>query len=138
MSTKDTALFLQTLETMDTGKPFLHAFFIDLEGCIKTFRYFAGWADKIQGRTIPTGEPMKTLTLLGSTWGGAVFSSPLLALSPAVCLSHGLCPHVDHANSSRELNLCFELEPKPLLCVTDKTETWDPQRLLFLSFSFTQ
>lgn len=48
---------LQTLETMDTGKPFLHAFFIDLEGCIKTLRYFAGWADKIQGRTIPTGEP---------------------------------------------------------------------------------
>ena len=49
-------MFLQTLETMDTGKPFLHAFFIDLEGCIKTFRYFAGWADKIQGRTIPAGE----------------------------------------------------------------------------------
>lgn len=49
-------MFLQTLETMDTGKPFLHAFFVDLEGCIKTFRYFAGWADKIQGRTIPTGE----------------------------------------------------------------------------------
>lgn len=48
---------MQTLETMDTGKPFLHAFFMDLEGCIKTFRYFAGWADKIQGRTIPTGKP---------------------------------------------------------------------------------
>uniref|UniRef100_A0A3Q2IDL1 aldehyde dehydrogenase (NAD(+)) n=1 Tax=Equus caballus TaxID=9796 RepID=A0A3Q2IDL1_HORSE len=45
---------LATLETMDSGKPFLHAFFIDLEGCIKTLRYFAGWADKIQGRTIPT------------------------------------------------------------------------------------
>lgn len=53
---KGAILFLQTLETMDTGKPFLHAFFIDLEGCIKTFRYFAGWADKIQGRTIPAGE----------------------------------------------------------------------------------
>lgn len=55
----DTVFSLQTLETMDTGKPFLHAFFIDLEGCIKTLRYFAGWADKIQGRTIPTGEPMR-------------------------------------------------------------------------------
>lgn len=49
-------LLSQTLETMDTGKPFLQAFFIDLEGCIKTLRYFAGWADKIQGRTIPTGK----------------------------------------------------------------------------------
>lgn len=56
------AFSLQTLETLDTGKPFLHAFFIDLEGCIKTLRYFAGWADKIQGRTIPTGEPKKALS----------------------------------------------------------------------------
>lgn len=56
------AFSLQTLETLDTGKPFLHAFFIDLEGCIKTLRYFAGWADKIQGRTIPTGEPRKALS----------------------------------------------------------------------------
>lgn len=48
--------FFQTLETMDTGKPFLQAYFIDLEGCIKTLRYYAGWADKIQGRTIPVGK----------------------------------------------------------------------------------
>lgn len=59
MSETDVVFMLQTLETMDTGKPFLHAFFIDLEGCVKTLRYFAGWADKIQGRTIPTGELMQ-------------------------------------------------------------------------------
>ncbi|CAO2614294.1 Aldehyde dehydrogenase family 1 member A3 [Lemmus lemmus] len=53
---------LATLETMDTGKPFLHAFFVDLEGCIKTFRYFAGWADKIQGRTIPTDNNVVCFT----------------------------------------------------------------------------
>lgn len=45
---------------MDTGKPFLQAYFIDLEGCIKTLRYYAGWADKIQGRTIPVGECLQT------------------------------------------------------------------------------
>uniref|UniRef100_A0A8B9NMB9 retinal dehydrogenase n=1 Tax=Accipiter nisus TaxID=211598 RepID=A0A8B9NMB9_9AVES len=49
-------VILATLETMDTGKPFLQAYFIDLEGCIKTLRYYAGWADKIQGRTIPVDE----------------------------------------------------------------------------------
>uniref|UniRef100_A0A9L0RCI6 Aldehyde dehydrogenase 1 family member A3 n=1 Tax=Equus caballus TaxID=9796 RepID=A0A9L0RCI6_HORSE len=53
---------LATLETMDSGKPFLHAFFIDLEGCIKTLRYFAGWADKIQGRTIPTDDNVVCFT----------------------------------------------------------------------------
>ncbi|ETE65935.1 Aldehyde dehydrogenase family 1 member A3, partial [Ophiophagus hannah] len=46
---------LATLETLDTGKPFLQAFFVDLEGCIKTLRYYAGWADKIQGKNIPVG-----------------------------------------------------------------------------------
>jgi len=45
---------------MDTGKPFLQAYFIDLEGCIKTLRYYAGWADKIQGKTIPVGKFLQT------------------------------------------------------------------------------
>lgn len=88
MSTKDTALFLQTLETMDTGKPFLHAFFVDLEGCIKTFRYFAGWADKIQGRTIPTGEPAQTLTSLASTGESIPPAHPCPLFFPLQCV----CP----------------------------------------------
>uniref|UniRef100_A0A9J8DGT6 Aldehyde dehydrogenase 1 family, member A3 n=1 Tax=Cyprinus carpio carpio TaxID=630221 RepID=A0A9J8DGT6_CYPCA len=44
---------LATLESMDTGKPFLHAFFVDLDGSIKTLRYYAGWTDKIHGKTMP-------------------------------------------------------------------------------------
>lgn len=52
-------LHLQTMETMDTGKPFLQSFFIDLEGSIKTLRYYAGWADKIHGKTMPVGECFK-------------------------------------------------------------------------------
>uniref|UniRef100_A0A6Q2WU31 Aldehyde dehydrogenase domain-containing protein n=1 Tax=Esox lucius TaxID=8010 RepID=A0A6Q2WU31_ESOLU len=47
---------LATMETMDTGKPFLHSFFIDLDGSIKTLRYYAGWADKIHGKTMPVGK----------------------------------------------------------------------------------
>ncbi|XP_057201960.1 aldehyde dehydrogenase family 1 member A3 [Triplophysa rosa] len=47
---------LATLESMDTGKPFLHAFFVDLEGSIKTLRYYAGWTDKIHGKTMPVDE----------------------------------------------------------------------------------
>lgn len=45
---------------MDTGKPFLQSFFVDLEGSIKTLRYYAGWADKIHGKTMPVGECFKT------------------------------------------------------------------------------
>uniref|UniRef100_A0A671P4Z1 aldehyde dehydrogenase (NAD(+)) n=1 Tax=Sinocyclocheilus anshuiensis TaxID=1608454 RepID=A0A671P4Z1_9TELE len=60
-----TLIFLlssQTLESLDTGKPFLSSFFVDLQGTIKTFRYFAGWADKIHGSTIPTDGEYFTLT----------------------------------------------------------------------------
>uniref|UniRef100_A0A674EG96 Retinaldehyde dehydrogenase 3 n=2 Tax=Salmo trutta TaxID=8032 RepID=A0A674EG96_SALTR len=52
---RDRAL-LATMETIDTGKPFLHSFFIDLDGSIKTLRYYAGWADKIHGKTMPVGK----------------------------------------------------------------------------------
>ncbi|TRY60083.1 hypothetical protein DNTS_011998, partial [Danionella cerebrum] len=47
---------LATLESKDTGKPFLHAFFVDLDGSIKTLRYYAGWTDKIHGRSMPVDE----------------------------------------------------------------------------------
>ncbi|KAF3687023.1 Aldehyde dehydrogenase family 1 member A3 [Channa argus] len=49
-------LLLATLETLDTGKPFLQSFFIDLDGCIKTMHYYAGWADKIHGKSLPVDE----------------------------------------------------------------------------------
>ncbi|KAJ8792844.1 hypothetical protein J1605_004029 [Eschrichtius robustus] len=50
---------LATMESLNGGKPFLQAFYVDLQGVIKTLRYYAGWADKIHGMTIPVGE--KTL-----------------------------------------------------------------------------
>lgn len=55
-------LLLATLETMDTGKPFLQSFFIDLDGGIKTLRYYAGWADKIQGKSLHIDESFMCLT----------------------------------------------------------------------------
>uniref|UniRef100_A0A3Q3LNV6 Aldehyde dehydrogenase 1 family, member A3 n=1 Tax=Mastacembelus armatus TaxID=205130 RepID=A0A3Q3LNV6_9TELE len=52
----------KTLETLDTGKPFLQSFFIDLDGSIKTLRYYAGWADKIHGKSLPVDESFVCLT----------------------------------------------------------------------------
>lgn len=45
---------LATLETIHNGKPFAESIF-DMDCCINTFRYYAGWADKIHGKTIPAG-----------------------------------------------------------------------------------
>ncbi|CAL8404745.1 unnamed protein product, partial [Boreogadus saida] len=47
------SVYLATLESLDCGKPFLTTLFVDLQGTIKTLRYFAGYADKIHGTTIP-------------------------------------------------------------------------------------
>ncbi|MBW00292.1 Retinal dehydrogenase 1, partial [Eschrichtius robustus] len=55
-------LLLATMESMNGGKLFSNAYLMDLGGCIKTLRYCAGWADKIQGRTIPIDGNFFTYT----------------------------------------------------------------------------
>ncbi len=44
---------LARVESLDNGKPFTEARNGDLPMVVDTFRYYAGWADKIQGQTIP-------------------------------------------------------------------------------------
>lgn len=44
---------LAVLESMDMGKPVNMLKNIDFCGVVQTFRYYAGWADKIHGQTIP-------------------------------------------------------------------------------------
>jgi aldehyde dehydrogenase (NAD+) len=41
------------LETLDNGKPRSESFHVDIASCIGCIRYYAGWADKIQGKTCP-------------------------------------------------------------------------------------
>lgn len=45
--------YLASLESLDNGKPFQDAFNIDLSLTIKCYRYYAGWADKTHGKTVP-------------------------------------------------------------------------------------
>ncbi|KAF8958717.1 aldehyde dehydrogenase [Flammula alnicola] len=44
------------LEALDVGKVFKNAKYMDITGAISTFRYYAGWADKVQGKTIETRD----------------------------------------------------------------------------------
>jgi aldehyde dehydrogenase (NAD+) len=48
---------LAALETLDNGKPYRDALNADLALTIKCYRYYAGWADKIHGKTIPVEGP---------------------------------------------------------------------------------
>lgn len=48
---------LAALETLDNGKPIKDSRAADLPLVIDCFRYYAGWADKIEGKTIPVRGP---------------------------------------------------------------------------------
>ncbi|XP_068179894.1 aldehyde dehydrogenase, mitochondrial-like [Antennarius striatus] len=47
------AAYLAELETLDNGKPYAVSYSVDLPNVVKVFRYYAGWADKWEGKTIP-------------------------------------------------------------------------------------
>jgi betaine-aldehyde dehydrogenase len=55
------------LESLDVGKPGFEPRAIDLPQAVRTFRHFAGWADKVTGRSIPTagylGRPTVSYTV---------------------------------------------------------------------------
>jgi len=48
---------LAKLESLDNGKPLADALAADLPLVIACYRYYAGWADKIHGKTIPINGP---------------------------------------------------------------------------------
>lgn len=48
---------LARLETVDQGQPFGISSTISLPGAIEHFRYFAGWATKLHGITVPVSIP---------------------------------------------------------------------------------
>ncbi len=50
------------LESLDNGKPTNFAAAADIPLAIKCIRYYAGWADKIQGKTIPIAGPYNCYT----------------------------------------------------------------------------
>ncbi|MER3479115.1 MAG: betaine-aldehyde dehydrogenase [Meiothermus sp.] len=48
---------LRQLESLDTGKPVMETHLFDLPVTVDHFRYFAGWATKITGETLPVSLP---------------------------------------------------------------------------------
>ena len=48
---------LARLESLDNGKPFSMAKAVDVAATAACYRYFAGWADKVTGKTIPLEGP---------------------------------------------------------------------------------
>jgi aldehyde dehydrogenase (NAD+) len=54
---------IATLETINQGKPIFESRKIDMPFLIQLFRYYAGWADKLGGETIPVQPGFLNYTL---------------------------------------------------------------------------
>jgi len=44
------------LETLDNGKPIFESRSVDVPGAVEALRYYAGWADKVTGTTLPVAN----------------------------------------------------------------------------------
>ncbi|XP_028907608.1 cytosolic 10-formyltetrahydrofolate dehydrogenase isoform X3 [Ornithorhynchus anatinus] len=89
---------LATIESVDSGAVYTLALKTHVGMSIQTFRYFAGWCDKIQGSTIPINQarPNHNLTLTKKEPIGVCgivipWNYPLMMLSwkTAACLAAG-------------------------------------------------
>jgi len=84
--------YLAKLETLDNGKPYSDSYNIDLSLAIKCYRYYAGYTDKLHGKTIPTDGDFFNYTRLepvGVVGQIIPWNFPLLMqawkLGPALC-----------------------------------------------------
>jgi aldehyde dehydrogenase (NAD+) len=46
------------VETLDNGKPIFESRYVDMPSVVDCLRYYAGWADKITGETLPVAGPV--------------------------------------------------------------------------------
>jgi aldehyde dehydrogenase (NAD+) len=73
-----------TLETLDNGKPIFESRQVDIPMVAEVFRYYAGWATKIHGETVPVRGPFLNYTLrepLGVVAAIVPWNFPLLLAS---------------------------------------------------------
>nr|XP_029521909.1 mitochondrial 10-formyltetrahydrofolate dehydrogenase-like [Oncorhynchus nerka] len=89
---------LATIESIDSGAVYTLALKTHVGMSIQTFRYFAGWCDKIQGKTIPINQarPNRNLTFTKKEPLGVCaiiipWNYPLMMLAwkSAACLAAG-------------------------------------------------
>lgn len=79
----------QSLETLDNGKPYLAAYHGDVSGIIKNLRYYAGWADKNHGMTLPTDGKYFAYTRHEPV-GKLLFIHMYLSLATGLFALHGV------------------------------------------------
>ena len=57
---RDNAEELAEIDALDAGKPITNSLRVDIPAAIDCFEYYAGWADKLHGETVPVRAPAFT------------------------------------------------------------------------------
>ena len=104
----------QSLETLDTGKPIGVSVAADVALSIKCYRYYAGWADKNYGQTIPIDGPYFSYTRhepIGVCGQIIPWNFPLLmqAWKLAPALATGNCVVMKLAEQERHYSVLYRL-----------------------------
>ena len=88
---------IATLESLDNGKTFFESSRIDVPFVANLFRYYAGWATKYHGKTIPVSGPFLNYTLMepiGVVAAIVPWNFPLLLaswkLAPALAMGNSV------------------------------------------------
>jgi len=88
--------YLSCLETLDSGKPYTHSYFMDTTGISKLLRYYGGWTDKITGKCVPVDGDYLSYTLVQPV---GVCGLILPWNMPLVSLGMKLCPALACGNT---------------------------------------
>ena len=125
------------LETLHNGKPIFESRQIEIPASAECFEYYAGWADKIQGETIPVKGHHLTYTLrdpVGVVAAIVPWNFPLLltAWKVAPALACGNTVIIKPASQTpltalalAEIALEIGLPPGVLNVVTGPARAWD-------------
>jgi len=99
-------VYLACLETLDSGKPYTHSFFMDTTAISKLMRYYGGWTDKIHGKSVPVDGDYLSYTLvqpIGVCGLILPWNMPLISLGmkigPALCCGNTVVVKPDENTS---------------------------------------
>ncbi|KAJ3096041.1 aldehyde dehydrogenase (NAD(P)(+)) ald5 [Phlyctochytrium planicorne] len=96
---------LAALESWDNGKVFTEARYVDLPKCISTLRYYAGWADKLNGKVVDMDNNHHTYTRL-EPWGVVGQIMYAWKLGPALCTGNAIVMKTSEKTPLSALKVC--------------------------------
>nr|KAF6281976.1 aldehyde dehydrogenase 2 family member [Myotis myotis] len=133
--------YLAALETLDNGKPYVISYLVDLDMVLKCLRYYAGWADKYHGKTIPIDGDFFSYTRhepVGVCGQIIPWNFPLLMqawkLGPALATGNVVVMKVAEQTPLTALYVANLIKESPNIIMSDADMDWAVEQAHFALF----